>query len=187
MDLAEDHLLVRAMNGPPGADAPLQGAARAGGQIRMAPLHLLEHRNRAQPQRRCQHRHHLRGEEVDERIGAAATHRLPRRWQPVVLLEAIGGGRADRRLRGGHRQAVCLSECHVEPHLMIGDVAAGQWADPFTRDPSTAQPAAITTPAVPLEDFTPVVLPLAPPVGLRPPCAASGKTLSHLDCRAFSP
>src|SRR5271165_4415203 len=32
---------------------------------------------------------------------------------------------------------------------MIGDVAAGQWVDPFTRDPSTTRPVAITRRAVP--------------------------------------
>jgi hypothetical protein len=38
MDLPEDDLLVRAMQRPPGTDAPLQGTARTGGQIRMASL-----------------------------------------------------------------------------------------------------------------------------------------------------
>ena len=33
---------------------------------------------------------------------------------------------------------------------MIGDVAAGQWADPFTRDPSTTRPVAITRRSIPL-------------------------------------
>jgi hypothetical protein len=46
MDLPEDHLLVRAMQRPPGTDAPLQGAARTGWQIWMASLHLIENRHR---------------------------------------------------------------------------------------------------------------------------------------------
>jgi hypothetical protein len=46
MDLPEYDLPVRAMQRPPGTDAPLQGAARTGGQIRMASLHLVENRHR---------------------------------------------------------------------------------------------------------------------------------------------
>ena len=65
------------MNGPPCADAPLQGAASPGGQFRMAPLHLSENRAGTQVRRGRQHRHHLGVEEVGERIGATtAAHRL---------------------------------------------------------------------------------------------------------------
>ena len=71
--------------------------------------------------------------------------------------------------------------------LVIGDMAAGQWVDPFSRDPSTARSVAITRRSAPSGDFRPAFLPLAPPVGLRPPYAASGRTLSHPDCRPFSP
>ena len=53
--------------------------------------------------------------------------------RPVILFEAIGRGETDRCLRGRDRRAVCLSERHVEPHLVIGDMAAGQWVDPSTR------------------------------------------------------
>ena len=67
----------------------------------------------------------------------------------MITLEAVGGRRADRRLSRGNRRAVCLSERHVEPHLVIGDMAAGQWADPFTRDPSTVRPVAITRQSAP--------------------------------------
>ena len=49
----------------------------------------------------------------------------------MILLEAISRGETDRCLRGRDRRAVCLSERHVKPHLVIGDVAAGQWVDPF--------------------------------------------------------
>ena len=49
----------------------------------------------------------------------------------MILFEAIGRGGTDRRLRGRDRRAVCLSERHVKPHLVIGDMAAGQWVDPF--------------------------------------------------------
>ena len=49
----------------------------------------------------------------------------------MILFEAIGRGETDRCLRGRDRRAVCLSERHVKPHLVIGDMATGQWADPF--------------------------------------------------------
>ena len=66
----------------------------------------------------------------------------------MVLLVAIRGRRADRCLGGGDRRAVCLSERHVEPHLVIGDVAAGQWADPFNEE-STTDPAGPRSPEQP--------------------------------------
>src|SRR5229473_2479514 len=98
----------------------------------MAPLHLLEDRDRAKPRRRLQHRHDLGIEELGEGVWTAAVpYRLLVGRQPAILLEAISGGRADRCLRRRHRRHVCLSELHVKPHLVIGDMAAGQWADPF--------------------------------------------------------
>ena len=51
----------------------------------------------------------------------------------MILFEAIGRGETDRCLRGSDCRAVCLSERHVKPHLVIGDVAAGQWVDPSMR------------------------------------------------------
>ena len=84
-------------------------------------------RHRPQARRRLQHRYDLGVEEVDERIRAsAAACRFLGGRQVMVLLVAIRGRRADRCLGGGYRRAVCLSERHVEPHLVIGDVAAGQ-------------------------------------------------------------
>ena len=92
MDLAEDHLLVRAMQRPPGTDAPLQGAAHAGGQIGMAPLHLFEDRYRAQPRRRLQHRHDLGIEELGQRIRTAAAR------GPSAAMTAAGDpARSDTR------------------------------------------------------------------------------------------
>ena len=107
---------------------------------------------------------------------------------PVGLLEAIGGGRADRGLRGAHRGAVCLSEGHIEPHLVIGDMAAGQWADFHREDPiHTSGRIAVTSPVTPQREFRLAVSLRAPPVGLRPPMTPAAKRPSHPDCRAFSP
>jgi len=79
MDLPKDDLLVCAMQRPPGTDAPLQGAARTGGQVRMAAPHLVEDRYRSQPRRRRQHRHDLDIEELGERIRTTSpANPLPR-------------------------------------------------------------------------------------------------------------
>ena len=120
------------------------------------------------------------------RTSAPTWRGLDRGW-PVILLEAIGCGCADRRLRGRDRRAVCLAECHVEPHLLIGDVTAGQWADPFTRRSIQSSSRSRSTDGPrSSRKHRPSRLTLAPPVGLRSPCAASVRRLSHLDCRTFS-
>ena len=54
-----------------GTDAALQGSARPGRQVGMAPLHLLEDRHRAQARCGHQHRYDLGIEEVDQRIRTA--------------------------------------------------------------------------------------------------------------------
>jgi hypothetical protein len=47
--------------------------------------------------------------------------------------------------RGRDRRAVCLSVRHVKPHLVICDMAAGQWADPFDEETHPRRrPVAIT-------------------------------------------
>src|SRR6185295_13190507 len=102
--------------------------------MRMAALHLFEDRDRAQTWCRLQHRDHLRVEEVREGIRTATgSHLIYSGWRSMILFETIGRGEADRCLRGRDRRAVCLSERHVKPHLVIGDVAAGQWVDPSMR------------------------------------------------------
>ena len=78
VDLTENHLLVRAMQRPPGSDTALQGAADAFRQIDMAALvdplrgSTFEDGDRAKVWRRRQHRDHLSVEEFGERVGAAA-------------------------------------------------------------------------------------------------------------------
>ena len=152
VDLAEHHVLLRAMKRPPAADATLQRSPDTGGQVGMAALHLLEDRDGAQIRRRLQHRHDLAVKEIGKRIRPAA---LPRLlfigWQSAILLEAISGRRTDRRLRRRDRRRICLSERHVEPHLVIGDMATRQWVDPFDEKihPHT-EPVAITRSPGPL-------------------------------------
>jgi len=160
----------------------------------MAPLHLLEDRHRAKPRCRLQHRHDLAIEDVGERIRAAATpYPLLVRRKPAILLEAISGGRADRCLRRRHRRQVCLSELHVKPHLLIGDMAAGQWAAPFNGKirPHTRS-VAITRPSVPPDGNSDRLFrDLRLRSGSALPSAQAPESslilivgLSHLDCRA---
>src|ERR1022692_1078397 len=100
----------------------------------MASLHLIKDRDRAKARCRLQHRDHLRVEEVREGIRpATSSHLIYSGRRSMILLEAIRRGEADRCLRGRDRRAICLSERHVKPHLVIGDVAAGQWVDPSMR------------------------------------------------------
>jgi hypothetical protein len=48
MLLAEDDVLLGAVEPPPGADAPLQRAADAGADLRMTTADLVEHGDRPQ-------------------------------------------------------------------------------------------------------------------------------------------
>ena len=129
--LAEDDLLILAVDRPPGADAPLQGAANAGAEIGMAPDDLLEDRDRTQPGRCHEHGHDLRLEHLAQGIGPpAATGRLLDRGKPGVTRQAIPGRGADRRFGGRHGHPVGVSELHEEPHLVIGHVAAGHEGAP---------------------------------------------------------
>src|SRR3546814_11130561 len=55
------------------------------------------------------------------------------RGKPVISLDAICGRRADSGLGGGDRNGMGMSELHVEPHLMIVDVAARHERHPLPR------------------------------------------------------
>ena len=72
--------------------------------------------------------------------------------------------------------AVCLSERHVEPHLVIGDMAAGQWADPsIEKIHPQPRPVAITRRSA------------APERSCRPTCSgvcASGRATPSLHAQA---
>ena len=72
---------------------------------------------------------------------------LPGRPRGEVRAPRLTGRRAGGSgAVGRDRRAVCLSERHVKPHLVIGDVAAGQWVDPFDEEiHPRRQPVAITS------------------------------------------
>jgi hypothetical protein len=133
--LTEDHVPIGAVQRPPGAYAPLHRPAHPLGQVGVTPPHLLEDGYRSQLRRRLQHRHDLRLEDRRQGIGPSPVPRLGLLGRkPGVFLEAIGRGLAERRLRRRHRRPVRLSMLHVEPHLVIGDMAAGQRRDPPRRE-----------------------------------------------------
>jgi len=132
MDLAEDHLLLGTVQRAPRPNAPFHCPPHAAGKLGVPTLHLFEDRHAAKTGCRLQHRHDVAVEDVGQRIRTApAPDLLPGRRRPVVMFEAICGGGTDRCLRRRNRRRLCLTELHVEPHLVIGDMAAGQWTDPF--------------------------------------------------------
>src|SRR5579871_3211847 len=86
--LAEDHLALRAVDGTPGTDAPLQGAPDGARELRMPSNHLLEDRDRPQPGGGLEQRNDFGIEDRGQWIGAAAAARgLPP--APSILLILI--------------------------------------------------------------------------------------------------
>ena len=154
MLLAENHLLLGTVDGAPVPNAPLQRAAYAGVELRMPAAQLLEHADRAQAGRRFQHGDDLAVPDALERIGppAGARRRLLG-GKPRVFLQPIGGRRAEAGFRRGDGGGIGFSELHEEPHLAVGDMAAGQRnrsshrkTDP-SPGPATGRQAVFSAPA----------------------------------------
>lgn len=78
-----------------------------------------------------------------------------------------------------HWRAIGLTVLHVEPHLAICDVSAGQVSDSAWRIHLHNPPAAITSRRGPPRDRADAGL--ITPVGLRPSHVTSPAKLSHLD------
>ena len=77
--------------------------------------------------RRLQDRHDLGVPNVGQRIGPPpAARRLLLRRQARIILDPVAGRRAEAGLGGGNGGVVGLSVTHVQPHLVVGDVEAGQ-------------------------------------------------------------
>ena len=142
MLLPEDDVLLGPVQRPPGADAPLQRAANTGADLGMAAPDLVENGDRPQARSALEQRHHLAVPNRSQRIApSAAARRFLLRRQPGILLDAIGGGGAEPGLGRGNGRRLGLAETHVQPHLAIGDVAAGQAAVPHRREEPASYPA----------------------------------------------
>jgi len=93
----------------------------------MASTDLVEHRHRPDARSGFQHRHDLGAPDLDEWIRSpAAAWSLPLRRRPRVGFDAVGGGGGKPGLRGGDGGRVGVARTHVQPHLTIVDVQAGQ-------------------------------------------------------------
>ena len=100
----------------------------------MTSLYLLENGDRTQSGRRLHHRHDLLVPNSLKWIGTAATaRRLLGRRQTGILFDPIGGGTAEPGLRRRNGNGVVLTEGHVHPHLVIGDMTTWQATDPTAR------------------------------------------------------
>src|SRR5689334_15469978 len=144
MLLAEDDVLLGPVQRPPGADAPLERAANTGADLRMAAPDLVENGHRPQAWGALQQRHYLAVPNLSQRIStSAATRRFLLRRQPWILFETIGGGGAEPGFRRGNARRLGSAETHIQPHLAVGDVAAGQAAVPHWREePASYRPIA---------------------------------------------
>src|SRR5882757_4605963 len=66
----------------------------------------------------------------------AASRRFLLRWQPRIILDAVAGCPAETGFGGSNGGIFAMSVNHVQPHLVVGDVKAGQSLIPQFRDES---------------------------------------------------
>jgi hypothetical protein len=137
--LAENHILLGPDQRSPRANAPLQRAPDAGGDLGMAPPDLFEHRNSPNAGSRLQDRHNLAVPNLGQWVRPpSATGRFLLRGQPRIILDAVAGCPAEAGFGGGKGGIFAMSVNHVQPHLVVGDVKAGQYLIPQFRDESDA-------------------------------------------------
>jgi hypothetical protein len=147
--LAEDHVALGPVHGPPGADAPLQRAAHAARELGVAPQQFLEDRDRPHAGCGLQQRHDFRVEDLGQRIGpASAARRLLLRWQAWICLDAIRRGHAEPGACRRQRRRFGQPELHIQPRLVIVDVSSGHGAvlDDSRPAPYPIQPRPPTRP-----------------------------------------
>src|SRR5437868_14483670 len=108
----------------------------------MAVPDLVENGHWPQARNALQQRHHLAVPNRSQRIAPPTAARcfLLRR-QPRILFDAIGSGNAEPGLGRGNGRRLGMAETHVQRHLAIGDVAAGQAAVPHRREEPASYPA----------------------------------------------
>ena len=133
MLLSEDNVLLWASQRPPTTHTPFQRAPDAGADLGVAPPYLFENRNGADAGGRLQDRDDLAIPNTGKRVGPApATRRLLLGWQARIILDPVAGRRAEAGFGGGNGSVVGLSVTHVQPHLVVGDVEAGQGLIPHS-------------------------------------------------------
>jgi hypothetical protein len=139
MLLPEDDVLFRAGQRPPSPHAPFQRASDAGADLGMAPPYLFQNRNGADARGRLQDRDDLAIPNIGKRVGpSSATRHLLPGWQARIIFDPVAGRRAETGLGGSSCCVVGLSANHVQPHLVVGDVEAGQCLIPRSGDESDA-------------------------------------------------
>src|ERR1700682_126465 len=148
--LTEDHILLGPDQRSPRAHAPLQRAPNAGGDLGMAPPDLFEHRYGPNAGSRLQDRHNLAVPNLGQWVRPpAATWRLLLRGQPRIILDAVAGCPAEAGLGGSNGGIFAMSVNHVQPHLVVGDVKAGQCLVPQNREGSSSWPGRSRPPGRP--------------------------------------
>ena len=131
--LPEHDILLRSGQRPPRPHATLQRAPDARADLGMATPDLRKDGNGAQAWGRLQDRHDLGVPYVGQRIGPPSSARgLLLRGQARISLDPVAGRWRETRLGGGDGDSggVGWSGTHVQPHLMVGDVEAGQMLIP---------------------------------------------------------
>ena len=127
--LAEDHLARRAVLGTPGADATLQRAAQPiPVAVGMAPLHLLQHRHRAQARTDGEQRQDVALPQAAERVSDLSPERSFGgflRGKSGIVLNPASGALAEAGLGGGDALWMVAAEFHVQSHLLVGGGASG--------------------------------------------------------------
>src|SRR5215204_1776701 len=135
--LTKDHILLGAGQGSPAAHSSFQRAPNAGADLRMAAPDLVEHCNGPNAGSRLQDRHDLVVPNLGQRVRTpAASRRFLLRWQPRIILDAVAGCPAEAGLGGSNAGIFAMSVNLVQPHLVVGDVKAGQSLIPQFRDES---------------------------------------------------
>jgi len=150
-------------------------------RVRRTAPDLVENGHWPQARRALQQRHHLAVPNRSERIRPSAdARRFLLRGKPWILFDAIAGGSTEPGLGRGNRRRLGLAKTHVQPHLAISDVAAGQVAVLIgMKDPLPIRPAVTARKHGP-SGVVPVAR-FATAVGLRPPSFTHPVTLSYPD------
>ena len=127
MGLAENHIPFWSRDGAPGPHAPFERPPNIGIKLRMTPPHLLEDCDSPDARRSFQHRHDLGIPNLSQRIGAPpSARRFLLRRQTRIALNPVACRGAETGFGGGDGRAMVLSITHIQPHLVVGDVEAGQ-------------------------------------------------------------